>query len=345
MLFWPIMTRPQTLVLPSKGCSFAMISTFADLVGPEEEFFSAHFDRFPLLRRRAIEEDSREILSSSHLDTILHREALRSNYLLVVKNGKMSQRHAYTKSMQVRSSGFSDCIDPQKVQQLFRGGSTLVWTGINHFWPNIRAISRLIAEKFSSRADATVFLSPPGGQGFSIHHDPADTYIVQLEGVKHWKVWPTPNIRPTLARNYNADDLGPPALEFALQPGDVLYMPYGTPHVTAAEDKPSLHATFVVEPTMWSNLLLRVVNEVLDSEPAFSWERYLGGSDSGAHLEDFQEKLDRLVEMLRQVDVRAAIKRCTEFSEEIGGVSQDNFFEEYFALSGEGSPNSRNGAP
>lgn len=105
----------------------------------------------------------------------------------------------------------------------------------------------------------------PGGQGFSIHHDPADTYIVQLEGVKHWKVWPTPNIRPTLARNYNADDLGPPALEFALQPGDVLYMPYGTPHVTAAEDKPSLHATFVVEPTMWSNLLLRVVNEVLDS--------------------------------------------------------------------------------
>ena len=39
-----------------------------------------------------------------------------------------------------------------------------------------------------------------------------------------------------------------PVFDLSLEPGDVLYLPYGTPHRAAAEGRVSLHLTVVAGP-------------------------------------------------------------------------------------------------
>ena len=58
---------------------------------------------------------------------------------------------------------------------------------------------------------ANVYLTPPGSQGFAPHYDDIEAFCIQLEGYKHWKVYPPLNKRETLPResssDYTEDDL------------------------------------------------------------------------------------------------------------------------------------------
>jgi len=94
--------------------------------------------------------------------------------------------------------------------------------------------------------------------------------VIQLEGTKHWQVWATPESRRLgVDRDYTLAELGKPLLDVSLRPGDVLYVPYGTPHVAAAEEQVSLHVTVVALARTWAQLLLPILEQVLDGHEEF----------------------------------------------------------------------------
>ncbi|CAK6441579.1 unnamed protein product [Pipistrellus nathusii] len=116
---------------------------------------------------------------------------------------------------------------------------------------------------FGSLVGSNVYITPAGSQGLPPHYDDVEVFILQLEGQKHWRLYP-----PTvpLARAYSLEAehrLGRPVLEFTLKAGDLLYFPRGTIH--QADTPPGLaHSTHLTistyQSSSWGDFLLDTIS-------------------------------------------------------------------------------------
>ncbi|MGP4770904.1 JmjC domain-containing protein [Acinetobacter sp. PFS20] len=77
---------------------------------------------------------------------------------------------------------------------------------------------------------------------FGSHWDEQDTFIIQLEGSKKWKIYDFADLDPVNHKHIvkKSEKL---LAEFTLQKGDVLYVPMGQIHSAETGDDISLHAT------------------------------------------------------------------------------------------------------
>lgn len=141
-------------------------------------------------------------------------------------------------------------IWPDQIQSSFDAGMTVCFNQVDSVLPAMRA--RLNAWRrslrFAGKMNFSCYWSPDGA-GFGIHYDDRPVFICQLEGKKQWWYSREPAFREPRANFlYDPADvvrmkaaglaIEPPderALETAvLEPGDMLYLPAGTWHKTAA---------------------------------------------------------------------------------------------------------------
>src|SRR5215475_5849589 len=285
--------------------------TFAELVGDEDEFFATYHTRRSLLRRGALTGDPREILSIADMDEIVHQEGMRPSLLRMLGQGTGVAGASMTRRLELRREGkaIDDALAPDKVYAHFRSGKTLIHAGLNHTRPNLRRLCAILTEKFAAPSEAVAYLTPARQQGARAHSDPSDVYVIQLEGTKHWRVWDTPDSRRLgIDRDYTLAELGQPMLDVSLRPGDVLYVPYGTPHVAAAEEQVSLHVTVVSLARTWSQLLLPILEQVVEEHEEF-WPAPYAGDDPNTLTADVSDRVDALVEHLARVDLGAELQR------------------------------------
>ena len=307
------------------------VPTFAELAGSEEEFFSAYFGQAPLYRPGALEGDPRQILSIADMDEILHCEAIRPPHFGVTSNGGPMLPPAYTAMTRVQGANVTDTVVPERVYELFRTGATLIWTSINHFRPNLRALTRTLAEKFAAESGVTAFLTPAGLRGINPHHDPGDTFVVQLEGTKHWKLWKPPAVRRGDFQAHKLEELGEPVLEVSLRPGDVLYLPWGTPHMAAAQEQVSLHLSVMVRTRLWSGLLQQTVDKLLE-DPRFWDFPYLNEATVARQTGPLADHADLLARRLEDMDPAAEMRRLIAEGQRSPGSSQGSTFREIAAI-------------
>ena len=308
--------------------------TFAELVGDEDEFFATYHTRRPLLRRGALAGDPREVLSVADMDDIVHQEGMRPSLLRMLGGGTGVAGSSLTRRLELRREGkaFDDALAPDKIYAHFRTGKTLIHAGLNHTRPNLRRLCAILTEKFAAPSEAVAYLTPAGQQGARAHSDPSDVYVIQLEGTKHWRVWATPETRRLgVDRDYDIADLGQPVLDISLRPGDVLYVPYGTPHVAAAEEQVSLHVTVVALARTWSELLLPMLAEVLDAHEDF-WPAPYAGDDPAALTAALYDRVNAFIEQLGQADLATALERRFAAGRGYEGVAQHNFFADTAAV-------------
>jgi len=308
--------------------------TFADLVGDEDEFFATYHTRRSLLRRAAVAGDPREILSIADMDDIVHQEGMRPALLRMLGQGTGVAGSSLTRRLELRREGkaFDDALAPEKVYAHFRAGKTLIHAGLNHTRPNLRRLCAMLTEKFAAPSEAVAYLTPAGQQGARAHSDPSDVYVIQLEGTKHWRVWATPETRRLgVDRDYNLAELGQPVLDVSLRPGDVLYVPYGTPHVAAAEEQVSLHVTVVSLARTWGQLLLPILEQILDSHEEF-WSAPYPGDDPATRAAALHERVDALIERVGHTDLEAALDQRFAAGRAYEGVAQRHFFAETAAV-------------
>ena len=308
--------------------------TFAELVGDETEFFATYHTRRTLLRRGAIAGDPREILSVADMDDIVHQEGMRPSLLRMLGQGTGVAGTSMTRRLELRREGkaFEDALAPDKVYAHFRSGKTLIHAGLNHTRPNLRRLCGMLTARFAAPSEAVAYLTPAGQQGARAHSDPSDVYVIQLEGTKHWQVWATPESRRLgIDRDYTLAELGQPILDVSLRPGDVLYVPYGTPHVAAAEEQVSLHVTVVSLARTWAQLLLPILEQVLDGHEEF-WPAPYPGDDPATLTTEVRKKVDALIDQLQTVDLAAALDQRFADGRAYEGVAQAHFFADTAAV-------------
>jgi len=138
----------------------------------------------------------------------------------------------------------------------FVDGGGIVINGFQQGW---RALSRLCAELqgiFYS-AVMNLYLTPRQAQTFTTHTDAQDVFILQISGHKNWELFEGPVAAPFEEQQIGkkgsaALQLGPPTLSTVLRPGDLLYIPRGTPHHCTTDTEASLHLTLTMSTSDWA---------------------------------------------------------------------------------------------
>ncbi len=283
--------------------------TFADFAGDEETFFSEYFNKKPLLRKAAFKGDPRDILSFQKVDDLLNLEAFRPPYIRITQGPRAVSQTDYTRNTVVQRIAVPDVIVPERVYELFRSGATVALGTLNHVIPPLRQLTRIFTEKFAAQTDISAFMTPAGRRGRAPHHDAPDVFVVQLEGTKRWTLWEPPTERRTRRRIYDTiEELGEPTMDVLLEPGDILYLPFNTPHAAEAKDQMSLHVVFTIRPRLWEDLLKASVGEVLN-DTAFSGFPYLAAPGTDAPVSELREMLRLLQDKLSALDPEAEIDR------------------------------------
>jgi len=299
--------------------------TFEDLVGDTGIFFARHFDQLPLLRRGALAGRAQELASVRQFDDLIAMEAVSPAYVRVAKDGRGVSSKAYTRTVGDNGTGLTEAVVPERVYELFRSGGTVSWNFLNHFLPSARHLVEVFTEALACPAEVVGFLTPAGRDGYAAHHDPVDVFVIQTEGMKDWRGWTPSSDRRGDSVHYTAEQLGEPALQTTLYPGDVLYLPYGTPHAAAAKEQVSLHLSVTVKPRRWRDLLLETVGELMRDEAFHAFPR-LGGVGVRGAADDYAGKIAELRDLLAVVASADEIARLVATGRARGGADRPREF-------------------
>jgi hypothetical protein len=201
---------------------------------------------------------------------------------------------AFTRAGSLAGKPLTGLVDPVKLMRLHDEGATIVLQGLQRYWT---PVSELVAEleiELGHPCQANAYLTPPGAQGFAVHTDSHDVFVMQTHGTKLWEI----------------HGEGGPG-ELLLEPGVVAYLPTGTPHAARAQEAVSLHLTVGINQLTWRELVSTVVREVLDDVaddhlPA-------GYLDDPARLsEGLADRVQAVADAVRRLDAPAAAQAQVE---------------------------------
>jgi hypothetical protein len=213
---------------------------------------------------RLLELFSRAISTSSSASTP-ESAVINDDFRLVKRVWLPDQRQWWSAGL----AAFAD-RSPQQLLERLAAGFTFVFNRIEMRDATVQRLCHSISTALGQRlvgCGANAYASPAAAQGFALHHDLQDAFIIQLIGQKRWSVcqfWPVPLIAPWQERKPTDDAVGAPCESVLLNAGDTLYVPRGMLHQasTVGVDEPlSLHLTIGIATTftMAAELLHQLV--------------------------------------------------------------------------------------
>ncbi|HEX6338959.1 MAG TPA: cupin domain-containing protein [Jiangellaceae bacterium] len=191
------------------------------------------------------------LLSTADVDYLLTSSALRTPALRMVQDGSVLPTARYTRSATMAGVALTGLVDARKVLALFDDGASVVLQGLHRYWPPLTELVRDLELTLGHACQANAYLTPPGSQGFGLHSDTHDVFVIQTHGTKDWEV-------------HDGHEVN----RIRMEPGVSMYLPTGTPHAARTQSDASLHVTIGINRTTWREVLERQLNRLL-AEPAF----------------------------------------------------------------------------
>lgn len=192
---------------------------------------------------------------------------------------------------------------------LFKG-ATLVLNHVNQVSENVRKFENVLEHDLNTRININSYVSCPSKQGFDIHFDRHDVFIIQTEGKKEWKVFE--QTAPfTYPLHIQGNDKGKPPedaepyLDCVMSEGDVMYIPRGHWHYAVSET-PCVHLTVGPASRTGSEFLFWLTQKMMNNDEFFREDfpliyasEFNGPLDDGAlqrHLEKFKDRVKELID-------------------------------------------------
>jgi hypothetical protein len=134
--------------------------------------------------------------------------------------------------------------------------------------PELQRFARALEHLLRRPVAASLFWSATGAQAV-VHYDKRDNIIVQLEGRKRWFI---STDEPGLQNNWKQVGEPLPNLQrhrvVDVGPGDLIYIPRGTPH-TVESTTESLHLAILFEPITLREAIIAALDHLSDQDRAF----------------------------------------------------------------------------
>jgi ribosomal protein L16 Arg81 hydroxylase len=195
-------------------------------------------------------------------------------------------------------------------------GATLVVDSVNQIDPIVSRFANLLSRDLNTHVNVNCYASFPNKQGFDIHYDRHDVFIIQVSGSKVWKVF-EPTIQWPLERQQRKEtepNDEEPYLDCTLTQGDVLYIPRGHWHYALADD-PSIHLTAGPQSRSPIDFMSWLVGHLMENEPELRQDfpivdsELLGGTRPDAELDDcFERVKNKLDTVFKTETIRELFK-------------------------------------
>ncbi len=223
-------------------------------IGPSE-FFDSHWEKRPLVVKRAEPDYYRRLLNLAEVDglittTVFGTDSRTTGGRLVrtERDGTLAGR-----SFRLNEDGYPDI---HYIYRSYEEGYTVVLDGLHRRSVSVGTLCSELEANFECPVGANLYLTPRNAQGFRPHVDSHDVIIVQVHGEKEWRVGATPaRPFPSAAFPGQAIDAVNDAQDYLLTPGDALYIPRGHAHEATTQLSSSLHLTIGIHPFTWADLL------------------------------------------------------------------------------------------
>lgn len=268
--------------------------TLQRCVGDRDRFASEVWGRHSQVHASGV--PATDLLSLEDVDALVTSSALRIPTFRLVRDGRPLPASEYTRDGTIGGRRYDGVAAPDKVLRAMDDGATLVLQGAHRYHPPLSLLCRNLEIALGHRCQVNAYVTPPGGRGLQVHEDPHDVLVLQAFGTKTWEVHPTPWERENVA------DAAP--VEQVLSPGDVQYLPKGTPHAARSERALSGHVTVGVLGTTWGQVLTDTVTALVadDRTVPAGWP-----DDPKALAAGLADRLELLAGQLRGVDAEAVV--------------------------------------
>lgn len=231
--------------------------TLGELLSPIDcdHFFRDHWERQPLQVLHDDPQRYENVLTSRDVDKVIAftrpRFADSSAFLSTASPPATYVRGALAGQFAALpfDPGLADLRDA------YDRGKSVVIMSMQHRWPAVATLCRGLEAELHCPVHANLYITPAGSQGFAAHYDPHEVFALQLDGVKHWRLYDHVEPFPTADTvRMPESSLGKP-LEVCLRPGDLLYIPRGHVHDAYTKSHSSLHLTVGINVYRWADLL------------------------------------------------------------------------------------------
>jgi hypothetical protein len=286
--------------------------TLAGLLAPTEpaDFFERYFERSPLHVARADGGYFAGLYGIADVEAALQLGAADVGRFTMTKDGtpiEGAELRLQRASPRMRFTGrqSSAVLDPRAIAARFERGYTLLINDAGLFSPRLQALCNRIQRETLIYAQANAYLTPPHGQGFSLHHDTHDTLVLQIEGVKQWRVYEPSVMLPIESQPLTTGQPQGEARLFDLSAGDTLYLPRGYRHECTAGNSRSLHLTLALLPVRVIELAEAALHLAATTDVELRRALPIGWHDS----EDVPERLGTFIaERLREAFTGAGMR-------------------------------------
>jgi lysine-specific demethylase/histidyl-hydroxylase NO66 len=231
-----------------------------------------------------------DLLSEADVERLVCSTAIRYPAVRLVRDGRQLAVGEFTSDVSWRPP-FTSTVDVQRVLAQWEAGATIVLQALHVNWHPLAVFCRLLEDALGHAVQANAYYTPRGSQGFAVHHDTHDVFVLQVAGEKRWHLYEPLLELPLKHQRYSAalGEHGDPSDDLVLRAGDTLYLPRGWLHQAETSASDSLHLTIGVTAHTWLDAAKGALHEVED-ELAFRRGVDRGGPDGLAELLD--EHLD-----------------------------------------------------
>jgi hypothetical protein len=231
---------------------------FQDLLGPISEplFFERYFEREVLHIEREDTAAFVKLSDSIDIEQIIHLSCHNWGEVSLAKAGAGPAHDDYTSHPPTVSI----------IDRAYRDGYTVVINDLQKRSLTVAELCRSVEARFFCRANVNLYRTAAGCAGLDCHYDDDDVIVIQLRGHKVWQTYQHRDRLPLGESSYHLGDIGQADRRLSMRPGDVLYMPRGTPHQAAAQASASLHLTISLNLLRWTDVLRELVLDVAEDD-------------------------------------------------------------------------------
>ena len=227
------------------------------------EFLADYWEQQPLAVPRGEEGRFDDLLSVADVERLVSQGGLRTPGLRLVKEGGTISEAQYATDISWRPKPFLGTVDPDRVANAFAEGATIVLQALHHTWLPLARFCRELEAELGAGVQANSYYTPRRSQGFAVHHDTHDVFVLQVAGEKHWRVYDPLLELPLKNQRWSKElgEAGPAVLELTLRAGDTLYLPRGWLHDALTSETDSLHVTVGVNVPTWADAFRAALEE------------------------------------------------------------------------------------
>jgi hypothetical protein len=279
-------------------------STLAELVAPlsEEAFMTLLRERKLTLLRGVGADRYSSLLNWNSLLQMIERgqhPSSLSEFNLV----KDSQLAAPDRWLKRNPSGDGNVVDIPRFLAFMAHGFSLSVTRIDAYAPHLKALCQNIRSTLREQIKVGAIVTTGKGGAFTLHYDPEDLIILQVEGRKRWKIFGPPVVNPIVGMTPAAP---PPEdtliFDEILEAGDFLFLPAGNWHRCENESSRSLHLGFFFQPPNGLDVIKSLTSQLLsDDQLRMPLTRLDDASDLSAVEADIKT---RAMERISKLDLR-----------------------------------------